>query len=107
MAATRAKARRDTVPLRASADSGARKQNGPADEGSSGPGRQAGVGDARRSTLVRRFIRIGCRRAACVAVCLILDSVALADTQNELWPEANAFLKLDARFRVYLHSRLT
>jgi hypothetical protein len=42
-----------------------------------------------------------------VVVWLALNGAASAGTQNELWPEANAFLKLDARFRVYLHSRLS
>ncbi len=44
--------------------------------------------------------------AAWAAACLVLCGVASAQTQDELWPEANAFFNLDGRFRLYLYGRL-
>ena len=44
---------------------------------------------------------------ACAAACLVLAGAAAADTQDELWPEANASFKLNGRLRLYLHTRLT
>jgi hypothetical protein len=53
----------------------------------------------------RRLARTG----ALLLVCALITSGAARadDTQDELWPEADAFLKLDSRFRLYLHAKLT
>jgi hypothetical protein len=44
---------------------------------------------------------------AWAAACQILGGAASAGTQDELWPEADAFFKLDGRFRLYAHAKLT
>ena len=54
-----------------------------------------------------RFARLAGKGMAWAAACLVLGGAASADTQDELWPETNAFFKLDDRFRLYLHTRLT
>jgi hypothetical protein len=53
------------------------------------------------------LVGIGRRVLACAVASLLLRGLAGADTQDELWPEADGYFKLGGRFRLYTHARLT
>ena len=53
------------------------------------------------------LVRSGRRVLACAVAGLVLRGLAGADTQDELWPEADGYFKLGGRYRLYTHARLT